>query len=294
MPQFPTIHVESCAKLNLGLSITGTREDGFHNLDSVFVEINLCDHITIEASTDLSVVSIPEVTDSPSENIVYRAAAMLAHHVGVPEAAKITVQKRIPTGAGLGGGSSNGACVLQHLYEAWTGLPCRTAEARALLEPLALELGSDVPFFLHGGAAHVLGRGEHVTPLPVYLPWYFLVVLPGVHVSTQEAYRSLRSSLNLPATGAWQQPSTQPAATVLQALSNSNVLQNLHNDFEPYAFKTYPQLELLCQTLQARGALYAGMSGSGSTIFGIFRSAAEAQDAQTDLDVPSYVCRQRE
>ena len=145
-----------------------------------------------------------------------------------------------------------------------------------------------------GGAAHVLGRGEHVTPLPVYLPWYFLVVLPGVHVSTQEAYRSLRSSLNLPATGAWQQPSTQPAATVLQALSNSNVLQNLHNDFESYAFKTYPQLELLCQTLQARGALYAGMSGSGSTIFGIFRSAAEAQDAQIDLDVPSYVCRQRE
>ncbi len=292
MPQMSTITAKSYAKLNLGLSITGTRPDGFHDLDSVFVEIDLCDEITIEASSDLSVVSIPTVTDSPQDNIVYRAATLLSSRLGVPARAKITVQKRIPTGAGLGGGSSNGACVLNVLYAAWTGHSPATAEAYALLSPIAEQLGSDVPFFLRGGVAHVTGRGEHVTALPLHLPWYFLVVLPGVHISTVEAYGSLRASLGLPDTGPWKRASTQPAEIVRTAIMHDGEgLDTLRNDFEPYAFAAHPQLESLCATLRSRGALYAGMSGSGSTIFGVYRTANEARAAQHGLEVPSYVCR---
>lgn len=295
MNLFTPITTTSCAKLNLGLSLIGTRTDGYHDLDSVFVEIDLCDSVTIEPWTDLTCESHPAVTSDPHDNLIYRAGLLLSKRILPTAGAKITVHKRIPTGAGLGGGSSNAACALRHLYEGWTGTPATTAEAIAVLEPVAQQLGSDVSFFLHGGVAHVTGRGEVVHPLPLHLPWSFLVVLPGIHIPTADAYRSLRTSLNLPAEGPWHRPTAHPLATLVTALKHDGEgLHALRNDFEPYAFATYPVLSEICRTLQSSGALYAGMSGSGSTMFGVFRTATEARAAGERLSFHSYVCRQRE
>lgn len=288
----------SCAKLNLGLTVLGPRVDGYHDLESVFVEIDLCDTITIEPAADLSCICIPSVTATNEDNLVYKAAQALQATVPLPTAtgAKITVHKRIPTGAGMGGGSSNAATTLMALYEHWTSRSARTPEARHVLQPLAMALGSDVPFFLHGGAAYVTGRGEMIQPLDAPIPWSFLVVLPGIHVSTAGAYASLRRTWGYADNEVWRRPSAQVRKTLTDALEhNGKGLDGLHNDFEINVFQQHPLLQHLCDQMRAEGALYAGMSGSGSTVFGVFRTDADALRAQHELQgVTSYLCHARQ
>lgn len=280
-----TIH-HAFAKINLGLHVLGKRTDGYHDIESIFVEVDLCDDVLVETAPHIEMVCNPPVTDSMEDNLVYKAALALQKALGMPDmGAKITVTKRIPTGAGLGGGSSDAAATLQALYELWTQRPSSTPEAIATLLPIAARLGSDVPFFLHGGMAYVTGKGEVVAPLPNTAPWWVLLVLPGIHIATSTAY----STLGITESRAPKNFDER----VAQVIDNYDTLREYFtNDFELPISRQHPELSTISSRLVASGASYASMSGSGSTMFGLFTSVEKAEQAQNAFrGMVTYICR---
>jgi len=270
------LRLRACAKINLGLEILRKRADGYHDLNSIFIAIDLHDTITMERSTSLSVECEPQVTDDARDNLVFRAAHVLA---GASEqAAKIRVAKHIPSGGGLGGGSSDAAATL-------LGMSILYPEYGPLLTPSAKSLGSDVPFFLNPGVALVQGTGDVITSLDITLPWFVLLVFPGLHVSTAATY----STLGI--TGE-QQPSNL-ITSLAQAVDNQqNMKDNFRNDLERVVFGLHPELRNIKESLYQEGAFYASMSGSGSTVYGLYTSVENAEQARTAFpSQPTYICR---
>ncbi len=245
--------VRAYAKINWSLRITGTRPDGFHDLETLFQTISLHDTLTFTGSNHLSLTcddpSIP-VDDS---NLVLRAARAL----GAPPVA-IGLRKAIPAGGGLGGGSSDAAATL-------VALSTRFGIDRPLAE-IALSLGSDVPFFLLGGTAYATGRGEVLTPMPQVAGVPLLLLFPEERVSTASAFAALQRFS--PAIGIARYRSMIDDGLLSHA-------PELVNDFEEPMFALLPRLRALKTRLFEVGALWAGMSGSGSTIAGAFRTADE-------------------
>jgi 4-diphosphocytidyl-2-C-methyl-D-erythritol kinase len=235
------IEVPSYAKINWSLRVTGKRADGFHDLETVFQTISLHDTLTFSESERLVVTCDDPTIPTDERNLVVRAARAL----GVERVA-IHIRKRIPSGGGLGGGSSNAAATLVALSKMFT------LDAR--LEPIALDLGSDVPFFLVGGTAYATGRGEAITPLPDAPKMPLLLILPRERVSTADAFRSLKHF---------------SAPLGIDAYRDFDP-RTLTNDFEEPAFARLPQLRAWKDRLYELGATWAAMSGSGSTIVGAF------------------------
>lgn len=179
--------IETCAKVNLTLEMLHRRDDGYTELASVFQAIDLTDQIAFEPHDGLALTVVGADLPADPTNLCWRAADLLASRLGLAPEVAITLTKRIPFGAGLGGGSGNAAGVLAALHEVWGG-----DLSPAELSELGAELGSDVPFFLSGGAAEVTGRGEHVRPLPgLPEPWRIVIVAPRETVSTAAVYRAL-------------------------------------------------------------------------------------------------------
>lgn len=249
----------SPAKINLGLQILEKRDDGFHNLCSVMYPLPLCDIIEIsqlpgqETPMQFSQSGI-SVEGDPEENLCVKAWSLMSAEQPLPNLA-IHLHKQIPVSAGLGGGSSNASTVLNAL-NAFTASPLSSEE----LKELAEQLGSDCPFFLQKRPMIMEGRGELLSPVEVSLETYYLVLLfPEIHISTAEAYSTvsplipevhLRQEIEVPA-----------------ALWKDRII----NDFEISIFERYPQLPAYKQSLYQAGAVYASLSGSGSSIYGIFK-----------------------
>ena len=254
---------EAFAKVNLSLVVHGKRPDGFHELDTVFQAVALADRLTFEESDALSLdVDDPSIP-AGAENLVFRAARALAEAAGVRARAAITLEKRIPSGGGLGGGSSDAAVALVGLSALW-GLdlpPVRLAEIGAAL-------GSDVPFFLVGGTARGLGRGERVEPLRDQPPRGVVLVMPPFPVATPLVFRSLGAP-------AWD----GRAAPSLPAGEAPD-----RNDLEPAAESLFPALRTVRESLAAAGATRARLSGSGSTVFGLFPDLAAAAEGARRLE----------
>ena len=229
--------VESYAKINWSLRVVGKREDGYHDLETIFQTISLHDTLTFTPAERFALTCSDPSIPTDDTNLVARAARALAI-----DGVAIHIEKRIPAGGGLGGGSSNAATTLRALSKMF-GID-------APLDRIALELGSDVPFFLVGGRAFATGRGEVLTPLPDLGPLPLLLVLPEERVMTAEAFRLVK-----PSTGA-------------------------ANDFEEPIFERLPKLREYKQRLLDAGATFAAMSGSGSTIFGVFSDAATRDAAR--------------
>lgn len=250
-----TVTVPAYAKINLGLRVLGKRADGFHELRTVFQTISLADRLTITyapaARTVVSVEGMPGVGD----NLAARAAHAVLTELRLKAAVQIYIEKRIPLGAGLGGGSSDAAAIL-------LALPALAERSipPARLHALAIPLGSDVPFFLMGGTALGLGRGEELYPLEDLPKFHGVLVTPGIHVSTPEAYRALSPTLTDP-----DRKLADFQESVLHPLA-----QPLVNDFEAVVFAQHPRLKALKRKLLKHGADQALMSGSGSSIFGLF------------------------
>ena len=246
-------------KINLGLYITGKRPDGYHDLETVFFPIPLHDILEFVPSdqTRFHATGIP-ISGDASSNLCLRACQILRDlHPGLPEL-DIHLHKLIPMGAGLGGGSSDGAFMLNMLNRYFS--LGHTPEA---LASLALRLGSDCPFFILNRPAHALGRGEILQPVPVNLAGYRIVIVnPGIHVSTAEAFSDIR-------------PGPCPVDLRTRILEPPEGWKHwLSNDFEPTVFQRFPVIAGIKQSLYEAGAVYASMSGSGSTVFGIFRGEA--------------------
>jgi 4-diphosphocytidyl-2-C-methyl-D-erythritol kinase len=257
------------AKINIGLYVTGKRTDGYHNIESLFVPINLFDALEAvkanHTSCNLSIEGLTVEGDLQS-NLVVKAWELMHREYGVGGVDAWLV-KRIPMGAGLGGGSSDGAhmlCLLNEMYS--LGL---SGDA---LQSLAAQLGSDCPFFVNESPAYVSGRGEQLEPVEIRLKGYHLgLIHPGVHVGTKEAYTMLNLNSNL--------PSTVPNLRSLAQRKPEDWTGIITNDFQTPISRIYPHVADAIERLQLAGAIYTAMSGSGAAVFGIFNEEPE-------IDVP--------
>jgi 4-diphosphocytidyl-2-C-methyl-D-erythritol kinase len=246
------------AKINLGLRITGRRNDGYHNIETIFYPVSLYDALEFVASTDSEkkdslIVTGISVGVRPEDNIVMKAVLKLRENYSFPWL-KIHLHKAIPHGAGLGGGSSDAGCMLKSLNRYF-----QLSVSEAELESIALDIGSDCPFFIVGDPSYASGRGEILEPVKPFLSGYYLILLnPGVAINTGEAYRNCKPEM--------------PSSSLLM-LSGKDIRdwkESILNDFEEYAFRKYPIIGKIKEELYSCGALFSSMSGSGSSVYGIF------------------------
>jgi 4-diphosphocytidyl-2-C-methyl-D-erythritol kinase len=257
-----TVMCTAPAKVNLCLRVTGRRTDGYHLLDSVFAAIDFHDRLTIETTparthAERQIVvscSYPGVPND-STNLAARAADTLLAECGVGAEIAITIDKRIPPGSGLGGGSSNAGSVLRHLNVL---LSLGVTERR--LAELALTLGADVPFFLTGGCARVQGIGERIEPIRGWPGLQLILALPPVAVSTAWAFRAYSQGCG------FDQDATEPARLATAADLDPGLLWN---DLEAVVLPAYPEIARVKRDLLAAGASAAVMSGSGAAVVGL-------------------------
>lgn len=251
------------AKINLGLRITGRRPDGFHNIETIFYPVGLCDALELikngeNDESDLISFSGIKIDGGAENNLVLKAVRSLRGLYKLPSL-KIHLHKSIPAGAGLGGGSSDGANTLKMMNRLFE-LALNDIE----LCNLALGLGSDCPFFIVCEPALATGRGEKLEPVEAVLEGLYLVLVnPRIPVSTKEAYANCvpsRSKFSL------QELIQYPV---------SEWKERIVNDFEKTIFEKYPQIGIIKKVLYNNGALYSSMSGSGSSVYGIFASKPE-------------------
>ncbi|MBI4480277.1 MAG: 4-(cytidine 5'-diphospho)-2-C-methyl-D-erythritol kinase [Acidobacteria bacterium] len=272
------IALRACAKINLGLRILGLRDDGFHELRTIYQSVSLADKVEVGLSGGNGAVRLESSgfeVPRGSENLAVRAAEAVRKALRIRRGILVRLHKRIPPGSGLGGASSDAAAVLR----AVPALCGKTLPIERLLH-LAAGLGSDVPFFLIGGRAIGLGRGEEVYPLPESPRRSVVIVLPGKGMSTAEAYRLLDIVRRRPRlTAAVARPTIELFCG--QALHFAALRVN--NDFEPLLFRRRPELAEAKRLLLRRGAEVASLSGSGSAVFGIFEDAAKARRAAREL-----------
>jgi 4-diphosphocytidyl-2-C-methyl-D-erythritol kinase len=255
------------AKINLNLKILGRRADGYHDLDSLVQTIALHDRLIVEAAPSGLSLEVDDPTiPAGEENLVLRAAGALAARIGRARGARFLLRKSIPAGAGLGGGSSDAAAALAGLDRLWDlGL------GRSGLEEVAASIGSDVPFFLHGGTARLLGRGDRVEELEDTGGYCLALVLPARRLATREVYGRLRA----PLTPVGETSSIARFGPAPQRGVEDWVRAG--NDLEPAARGLCPEIGEIEQRLLGAGALAAAMTGSGSAVFGVYpdRRAAE-------------------
>lgn len=242
-------------KINLGLNVLSKRSDGYHNLETCFYPLPFTDILEILPSEKLTFIPTGKVIPGAvSENLCLRVYDLLSKDFSITPV-EIHLHKVIPTGAGLGGGSSNAAYTLRLLNEIFN-LKLNTVQ----LKEYAQQLGSDCAFFIEDEVRFGTGRGEILEPIQVSLKDKFLILLkPDVHVSTAEAYR-----------GVLPQPANTSVRHILENTSLPQWKELLKNDFEPSVFKAHPVIEQCKNALYEHGAIYASMSGSGSSVFGIF------------------------
>jgi 4-diphosphocytidyl-2-C-methyl-D-erythritol kinase len=253
------------AKINLSLKVLHKRPDGYHEIRTVFQTVGIHDVIEVEFRPSKTTEIAIEGMDIP-DNLIARAALLVMDETGVTGRVRFRVEKNIPMGGGLGGGSSDAAAVLLAL----PALAGRRIPLPALMR-MGAGLGSDVPFFLAGGTALGLGRGEELYPLPDAPAWPLLIVAPRLHVSTPEAYRALGRELTSLA--------DVSKLDVLQSFVWGGPLSALENDFEEAVFRMHPQLEVWKRRLVELGAPAAHLSGSGAALFGVFPDRAVLERA---------------
>jgi 4-diphosphocytidyl-2-C-methyl-D-erythritol kinase len=266
--------VRAFAKINLTLEVLNKRPDGFHNLRTVFQTISLHDTITIAVeNSGHTQIHLDSNVEIPGENLAVRAAGGVLGAIGVTASVVIRLEKNIPIGGGLGGGSTDAAAVLLTLPE----LVGRRLPFEKQLE-IASNLGSDVPFFLMGGTAAGVGRGTELYPMSDAQCRFGLLLAPSVHVSTAQAYAGLKRTEAMPESDLGASPKL---AFLLAA--GEDWCTACVNDFEGAVFLLHPELGELRARLSELGASLARMSGSGASIFGLFRSEALRQSAIAEL-----------
>ena len=284
------------AKINLFLRVVGRRADGYHELDSVFIPVSLCDQVRVEihietrSAADTAIAlgcdreDIPAGAKTlawPAADAFLRefgAAIHLPSHIGRLSHVRIDLRKAIPVGAGLGGGSSDAGAVLRMMAAL-----CRVDDAPRLAR-VALALGADVPFFLSQHIAHVSGVGERIAPLEAVvphdrapfsqIPLCMVIAVPPVEVSTAEVFRALKPAQ-------WSGPA--PAEHLRAIAAGAITPAMLQNDLAAVAMARYPEIAQLKSALVAAGAVAASMSGSGSAIFGISPSDKAATRAAAEM-----------
>lgn len=266
------ITLKAPAKVNLFLEVKGKRPDGYWEIETVMQSVTLYDTLILEEAGDLEVVvkgaEIPE-----KENLVFRASELLRERSGLRSGAKIKLEKNIPVGRGLGGGSSDAAAALQGLNRLW-----RLGLSREQLVSIARDLGADVPFFLYGGTCLCRGRGEIVEPVVSRAVLHFVLISPEFGIPTKKIYKNLRIILT---------NTKKENKLLLEGLSRGQaekVARFCYNRLENTAFSLYPELAELKRKLKEVPFLCAGMTGSGSCFFGLCQDEFEARQLAKELE----------
>jgi len=252
------------AKVNLFLEVIGRRPDGYHEIETVMHAVDLADELEFTPAEEIEVVCDSDDVPTGRDNLVWAAAHLLRAETGVDAGAVIRLRKRIPIESGLGGGSSDAAAALLGLSSLW-----QLRLDRARLADIAARLGSDVPFFLWRGTALCTGRGEQVTPLPCPRALHFILLLPEVSVSTARVYGSTSRLTSPRKLGTFNRLALESGD--FPALGKA-----LFNRLEETTFRLYPQLEAMKGKLAELPLDGVLMSGSGSCIFGLCRTVADA------------------
>lgn len=267
----PTLTLQAPAKINLRLKILGKRTDGYHEIETLLQRIGLWDTLRLQPrdrGVELVCPKNPELAGP--ENLAVKALDRLSAEIGRPLPFRIHLTKRIPWGAGLGGGSSDAAAVLKGVND-WLGRPVSLDR----LSRLAAQLGSDVPFFLLEQTAWARGRGERLDPAPGWPAWWVVLVFPGFPLATAWVYGRLKIPLT-----------KKNKPIIIKSLKIDPGLPPAafwENDLEQAVFPHYPVLAGLKEALRRQGAAGALMSGSGSTVFGLWKNKAAAARAARDL-----------
>jgi len=259
------MEINSYAKINLGLHILNKRQDEYHNIITVFQEIDFCDQISIEKSDDFIFETNVDWLDKKNNTCIQAFEATKEKFPNISNI-KINLVKNIPTSAGLGGGSSNGTAVLKGMNE----LFALKMSQDELIE-LSKKISADSPFFVNGGLQVGEGTGGDLSPIESNLnDVYILLVMPDIKIDTKNAYKKclLKDKTNIKFAG------------MLGELKNYDLSSELfYNDFEVYVFKTHPEIGKIKLKILDLGAQYASLSGSGSTVFGIFSNKQDALKA---------------
>jgi len=260
------IVVDSPAKINLGLNVVNKREDGYHDLETIFLPLLLSDKLTFIKSDKLTISSNSDLLNNLQNNLVFKAIKLLEEFTNQTLLIEIFIDKIIPIGGGLGGGSSNAATTLKTINKMFK-LSLTVQE----LSELALKLGSDVPYFLNPVPAFAESRGEILHPLDMELPYPILIVNPGIKIDTSLTFKKIKPSI----------PKRSLREFIHSGLTELDSLKDYFiNDFEQVVFKEYPLLKDIKEKLYYQGAQFALMSGTGSTVYGIFSNLQKAYWAE--------------
>jgi len=273
------ITLPSFAKINWSLSVLGRRDDGYHELCTIFQTVSLYDTLTFEASDRLELeCDLPDIPTDES-NLIIKAAKGLGEMCGRELTGKISLNKRIPSPGGLGSGSSNAAIAIIGLCE----LNKIELPKESEIASLAESLGADVPYFFYGGTALGTGRGDKIYPLPseIEAP-EMMIVTPAINISTGDIFSSLNAD----------SLTSETAESIIsvcreEALNFVRAGAVLKNDLEPIVFSSYPEVKRVKQALIDLGAVSAAMSGSGASVFAIFDKKETRQAAEKALDLES-------
>ncbi len=257
----------SFAKVNLGLKVLGKRDDGYHELVTTLQTVSLHDTIYFEEHNELVIESDNSDLPKGENNLIIKAAKTLAERYNVRSGAKIFLEKRIPFPGGLGGGSSNAAVALIGLSRLW--------DIDGDLHEIAAQIGSDVPFFLHGGTACGTGRGTEIEELDDISAEHMLIVTPNINISTREVFEDL--DINSLTSG-------EPKSILLNYRFGAEGSETLENDLEAAVFALHPEVGSVKSELENLGAKAVLMSGSGASVFAIFEKEETRQAALEALE----------
>jgi 4-diphosphocytidyl-2-C-methyl-D-erythritol kinase len=268
----------AAAKVNLALEVLGKRADGYHELATVMQTVDLADRLVLEDADELTLTTTSPEVPTDGGNLALRAASLLREAAKVDRGVRVTLDKRIPVAAGLGGGSSDAAAVLVGLNRLWR---LRWPEAR--LAEVAETLGMDVPFFLKGGVALGTGRGERLTPM-MGMALALVLVNPGTALSTAAVYGRVTPAMY--SNGA----RARTMAAALRTRKPARVAASLYNGLEAAVTGVSAEVPRMRAALVAAGALGAVMSGSGPTVFGVARSFEQARQIRARVARASWGC----
>jgi 4-diphosphocytidyl-2-C-methyl-D-erythritol kinase len=265
---------KSPAKINVGLNVAEKRTDGFHNIETIFYPLLLSDELTFEKSESIEINSSSVQINNLKKNIIESACIEFENIVNKKIGVKIFIDKKIPLGAGLGGGSSNAAVTLKAVNELYD----LNLDNNTLLN-LALNIGSDVPFFLNPLPAFAVSRGEELKLINLEINYPILLVNPGIKISTAWAFENINPK--------------KPAENLYDIFKNGNfdfneLRSKVKNDFEPLVFSKYPEISEIKEELYNHGAEFALMTGTGSTVFGIFSNLQRANFAEDYFKQKEY------
>lgn len=264
------VSLKAHAKINLHLEVLGKRSDGFHDLVSVFAPISLADELLMQRIPDKKECKVlSPLAELPVENTITRAYEEFKNFTGISEGVSVRILKRIPEGAGLGGGSSDAASVLLGLNDMFSS-DLKEEDLRAI----ALKIGSDVPFFLENGAAVVRGRGEEIKRVSLFSDYFGILIYPGIKSTTPRAYSLL---------GRKESEKLNPAFDPELFCGKDCREWPFFNSFEDVLFNEYPAIKKAKLDLLKYGADFALMSGAGSSVFGLFKDEKTAENAYSKL-----------